>query len=112
MVFDSFPDRRSTESVKWRYEKFLAYIKGEEPPPDADVDVLPMWVADMDFLSPEPIIQALRERVDHGIFGYPGPLESIQEAVVSWLAKRLGLDVIGRTFEIFFQVIDVWLKLF
>ena len=46
--FDAGPDRRATESEKWR-----AY-----PP-----DVLPLWVADMDFVSPEPVIRALRERV-------------------------------------------------
>lgn len=53
--FDQNIDRLKTESVKWHVY----------PP-----DVLPMWVADMDFRSPEPVIQALRERVDHGIFGY------------------------------------------
>jgi cystathionine beta-lyase len=54
--FDHLPDRRPTESVKWnRYEP----------------DVLPLWVADMDFPVAEPIQRALRERVDHGIFGYP-----------------------------------------
>jgi len=54
--FDQFINRRGTESVKWR-----AY-------PD---DVLPLWVADMDFRSPEPVRRALRETVDHGVFGYP-----------------------------------------
>jgi cysteine-S-conjugate beta-lyase len=54
--FDQLVDRRGTESYKWR-----TY-------PDA---VLPLWVADMDFLSPEPVRRALREAVDHGVFGYP-----------------------------------------
>ncbi len=54
--FDHVPDRRPTESVKWnQYE----------------ADVLPLWVADMDFPVAEPIQRALRERVNHGIFGYP-----------------------------------------
>jgi cystathionine beta-lyase len=54
--FDQVIDRRSSDSGKWnRY----------------DPDVLPLWVADMDFVTPEPILRALRERVDHGIFGYP-----------------------------------------
>ena len=53
--FDTVPDRRGSDSVKWqRY--------GPE--------VLPMWVADMDFASPEPIIHALQQRVAHGVFGY------------------------------------------
>jgi len=53
--FDIIHDRRNSDSVKWNYY-------GD--------DVLPMWVADMDLISPEPVIRALRERVDHGIFGY------------------------------------------
>lgn len=54
--FDTLPDRRATESGKWGYY----------PP-----DVLPLWVADMDFLSPAPVIEALHQRVAHGVFGYP-----------------------------------------
>jgi len=53
--FDRVIERRSTASNKWR--KYPA-------------DVLPLWVADMDFLSPEPVVRALRERVEHGVFGY------------------------------------------
>jgi cystathionine beta-lyase len=55
-TFDQLLQRRGTESFKWR-----TY-------PD---DVLPLWVADMDFMSPEPVRRALREVVDHGVFGYP-----------------------------------------
>ena len=54
--FDQFPDRRNTDCIKWRY-----YAE----------EVLPMWVADMDFVSPEPVIRALQERAEHGVFGYP-----------------------------------------
>lgn len=55
--FDQMPsNRRATESEKW-----LKY----------DADVLPMWVADMDFISPAPVIEALHKRVEHGVFGYP-----------------------------------------
>ncbi|MGC8879530.1 MAG: MalY/PatB family protein [Anaerolineae bacterium] len=53
--FDTPLDRRRSDSEKWRHY------------PD---DVLPLWVADMDFMSPEPVIRALQERVAHGIFGY------------------------------------------
>jgi len=53
--FDRQIDRRSSDSVKWnRY----------------DENILPLWVADMDFKSPEAVIRALRERVEHGVFGY------------------------------------------
>jgi len=54
--FDVLPQRRSTPSLKWN-----AY----------DADVLPLWVADMDFPSPQPVIDALRRQVDSGLFGYP-----------------------------------------
>src|SRR6266480_2103551 len=58
--FDRVIERRHTESSKWR--KY-----GE--------DVVPLWVADMDFASPEPVVGALRERVEHGVFGYGYNLE-------------------------------------
>ncbi len=70
--FDHFPDRRSTESVKW-----LAY----------GPDVLPMWVADMDFLSPEPVIQALQQRAAHGVYGYPMEMPELRTLVVERLEK-------------------------
>ena len=65
--FDQIIDRRHTESIKWhRYPE----------------DVLPMWVADMDFRSPEPVIAALHERVEHGIFGYGRAPEALREVIV------------------------------
>ena len=67
MDFNSIIDRRCTESFKWHYY------------PE---DVLPMWLADMDFKAPEPVIQALTERVKHGIFGYGGPLEGLNDAIL------------------------------
>ena len=57
--FDHVPDRRPTDSVKWN--KY-------------DEDVLPLWVADMDFKVAEPIQRALQERIEHGIYGYPDVL--------------------------------------
>ncbi|WP_299024842.1 PatB family C-S lyase [uncultured Thermanaerothrix sp.] len=71
--FDTFPDRRTTESLKWR-----AYAK----------DVLPMWVADMDFLSPPKVIEALRARVEHGIYGYAIDPPSLKQAIMTWLEAR------------------------
>lgn len=71
--FDERIDRRNSDSIKW-----LAY----------PADVLPMWVADMDFRSPEPVVQALRERVEHGVFGYAGSLPKLIEAIVAWAASR------------------------
>jgi cysteine-S-conjugate beta-lyase len=71
--FDQLPDRRSTECAKWHF---------------FEEDVLPMWVADMDFVSPEPVIRALHDRVSHGVFGYPGELPGLRETIVGYLANR------------------------
>ena len=59
--FDQVLDRRHSDSEKWN-----TYPE----------DVIPLWVADMDFVSPQPVIRALQERVEHGVFGYPGALGS------------------------------------
>ncbi len=76
---DHPPDRRGTDSVKWgRY---------------AGRAVIPMWVADMDFPSPPEVIEALRRRVEHGIFGYAAPWPSLSEAVVEHLAREYAWSV-------------------
>ena len=73
--FDRILDRRRPGCVKWtRY-------------PD---DVLPMWVADMDFLPPQPVRDALAERVALGLFGYEFPTHELAEIVCDWLARRHG----------------------
>jgi len=76
--FDRVIDRRSTDSNKWR--KFPA-------------DVLPLWVADMDFPSPPAVVRALRERVEHGFFGYLTERNELPEVVAERVAKRYGWRV-------------------
>lgn len=72
--FDAIIDRRHTGSLKFdRY---------------ATRDVLPMWVADMDFRSPQPVIDALKARAEHGVFGYSEASESQTAAVVDMLAAK------------------------
>lgn len=78
--FDAPIDRHHSDSFKWhRY----------------DDDVLPLWVADMDFVSPQPVIDALRARVEHGVFGYPGvllgneiELPGFRQLIVDRMAER------------------------
>ena len=77
--FDRAPERRGTDSQKW--QKY------------AGRDVLPLWVADMDFASAPPILDALRARVDHGVFGYARPTATTSEAVTGALAERHGWKV-------------------
>jgi cysteine-S-conjugate beta-lyase len=77
--FDEVIDRRGTSSEKW--EKY----RGR--------DVIPMWVADMDFRSPPAVIEALHRRAAHGVFGYTGAPPELIEAVVSMLARDHGWRV-------------------
>jgi len=51
-------------------------------------DLIPLWVADMDFRSPPAIIRALQERVSHGVFGYTVPSEGYTRSIVNWLKRR------------------------
>ena len=53
-----------------------------------DADVLPMWVADMDFRTAPPVVEALKKRVQHGIFGYVPVPDAYYEAVLNWFAQR------------------------
>ncbi len=74
--FDAIPSRRGTDCEKWDLY---------------DEDVLPLWVADMDFRSPEPVIRALTDRIEHGFFGYPDDYKhatDLSAAVRDWLAAR------------------------
>ena len=56
-------------------------------------DVLPMWVADMDFRSPHEVVEAFTERSKHGIFGYPFRSESYYEAIMEWVRVRHGWEI-------------------
>jgi cystathionine beta-lyase len=70
--FEKIIDRVNSDSVKWDMY---------------DADVLPMWVADMDFQSPQPVIDALTERVMHGVFGYPMPDKKLKDLIVERLYR-------------------------
>ncbi|MGC9468756.1 MAG: MalY/PatB family protein [Anaerolineae bacterium] len=70
--FERITDRTRTNSLKWQYY---------------DEDVLPMWVADMDFQSPPAVIQALQERAEHGIFGYETSPPDLRQIIVDRLAR-------------------------
>lgn len=77
--FDEIIDRCGTNCVKW---------DGAENP-----DVLPMWVADMDFRTAPAIIEALSRRVDHGVFGYTRVPQSYYESITGWFARRHGWNI-------------------
>lgn len=77
--FDTQISRRGTDSYKWDSAK--------------SEDVLPMWVADMDFRTAPAIVDALERRVKHGIFGYTRVPDSFYKAVTDWFARRHGWTI-------------------
>ena len=82
--FDTIIPRRGTNSIKW----------DARPPFDADTEgVIPLWVADMDFKAAPFIIDVLRKRVEHGVFGYVCVPDSYYEAVCRWFSDRHGWKV-------------------
>ena len=93
--FDTEIDREGTNSVKWEYHNHGGVSQHWDKPSrrhGAD-RTLAMWVADMDFRCPEPVIKALHERVEHGIFGYSNKTESYLDAVTGWFARRQGWKI-------------------
>ena len=77
--FDEIVPRTGTNSYKWDSA--------------VDTDVLPMWVADMDFRTAPVIIETLRQRVEHGIFGYTRVPDAYYEAVTGWFERRHGWQI-------------------
>jgi len=81
--FDAILDRRRTGAWKW---EFCGHVLG-------DPEILPMWVADMDFPAPPAVVEALARRAAHGAYGYHYVAPSFWEAIVQWLGGRWGWDV-------------------
>ena len=73
--FDALTDRSGTYSLKW----------------EEAGDVLPMWVADMDFTTAPPIREAMRRRLDHGVFGYSIVPDEWRQAYIGWWRDRHGV---------------------
>jgi cystathionine beta-lyase len=76
--FDQLLQRRDTRSLKWDLAK---------------KDELPMWVADMDFAVPPAVVERLRRRVDHPVYGYPLLDESFFTPFISWMSRRHGWQI-------------------
>jgi cysteine-S-conjugate beta-lyase len=80
--FDLINSRRQTNSIKWTHY------------PE---DVLPLWVADMDFAAPPVILEALQNAIAHGVLGYDVPTKTLQEAVAGRMEKLYGWQVDSQT---------------
>lgn len=81
--FDQVIDRKGTASVKYDGGP---EILGRD-------DLLPLWVADMDFALPEEVLERVKRRVDHGIFGYTMPNHHYYSAVSGWFERRHGMRI-------------------
>jgi cysteine-S-conjugate beta-lyase len=82
-IFDRHIERIGTDSYKWNMNRQMF---GTD-------DVLPMWVADMDFRAPQEVIDAIIERASHGVFGYPYKPDSFFEAVQGWFERQYGWTI-------------------
>lgn len=81
--FDEIICRKNTNSSKW--DNIEACV--------GNADAIPMWVADTDFVAPEPIRKMLEERVRHGIFGYPYRTDAFRAATKRWILKQHNVEL-------------------
>lgn len=81
--FDVLYERMGTGSIRWDRAKAKF---------GTDKELLPLWIADTDFRAPEEVVEALRRRADHGIFGYTFAMPEYLESVARWYRRRHGLE--------------------
>ena len=93
--FDELIERRGTGCVKWDEEVSLQ--TGDRLPSG---DVIPLWVADMDFRAAPAIQEAVRKRAEHGVFGYTVVGDDYYDAVISWFQRRPSGPSVARRFSI------------
>lgn len=89
--FDKTIDRRQSESLKWK--RYASHI-------------LPMWLADMDFESPRAIITAIKDRIEHGVFGYSTELDGLKEVIAERLNKKYGFNTSTASIVFFPSVVN------
>jgi cystathionine beta-lyase len=88
--FDKEVNRQGTNSVKWEFlqgSKDLLHWEHTQQS-FGEYRILPLWVADMDFTSPQPVVEALTARAQHGIYGYSAPSQEFFQSVVRWMHRR------------------------
>ena len=81
--FDKIIDRKNNHSTK--YNELMQKFGVE--------DVIPLWIADMDFATAEPVVRALKEKADHGIFGYVYRPDEYFDSFIRWQKRRYGWEV-------------------
>jgi cystathionine beta-lyase len=92
--FDKIINRSNTDSIKWETlqteDDSHAAVRTKR---FTEEGVIPMWVADMDFLAPQPVIDALIARARHGIYGYTTQSETYTRSVANWMKTRHGFEI-------------------
>ena len=81
--FDQVVNRKGSNSVKWDN---LKEVYGTE-------DILPMWIADMDFKAPDEVIEALLVKLDHRVFGYKVKSDSLYNSIINWVKNRYNWNI-------------------
>jgi len=81
--FDKYIERKDTASFKW--DKSKEFFNRE--------DIIPMWVADMDFQCAKPIIDNLKKRLEHPILGYSIRTQQYYDAIINWMDRKHGYKV-------------------
>lgn len=81
--FDERIERRNTNSIKWDTAE-RSY---------GDKDIIPLWIADMDFKVPQEIVDAIKERADHGVFGYTRRSPESYASVIGWMKRRYNWEI-------------------
>ncbi len=83
--FDRIIDRSGTHALKWEFRR-----------PCRERDIIPLWVADMDFMAPEVVRRAIHDRAQHGVFGYTLLPDSYYRSVIDWMQKRFNWEIQKR----------------
>lgn len=93
--FDREINRKNTQSAKWGVIQDPDNPSIWQPTDDyfGEDRIIPLWVADMDFPAPQPVVDALVKRAQHGIYGYTLRTDSYNQAVVDWMQRRHGWAV-------------------
>ena len=93
--FDQVHNRINTNSIKWDYAYEANALIKRKPGADplSEGELLPMWIADMDFQTAPAILEAIQDRVQHGIFGYTLPDESYYGTIIHWMDVRQGWKI-------------------
>ncbi|MBP1703645.1 MAG: aminotransferase, partial [Chloroflexi bacterium] len=93
--FDRQNNRIGTHAIKWEFSderKSPVHLKPTDLCKE-EGGVLPMWIADMDFPCPQPVVEAVVTRAEHGIYGYTDTPDSYYASVAHWMKRRHGWEI-------------------